>query len=1360
MNFEILSCCLSEFLAKLCRGDLSFLGQFVLLLFSFFIIFSVSAAGIVTVQASPAAPLSVSRFLPLGSTVSGRKGEVQPQSRQTELVSKQKSYTDSTPSKLQVRIRALADDLILRGQTGNQNLDADENLQRDIDSLIHSHSLGVTTISPSRSRIIEDENKFATSAPASGNLRNFGENASSFSKSPSIDYAEYNEMQKYPHISASKISDDFDPVTACRKTLLMLPKILREKGLEEEWVEANELSLYASLALQFSSIPVLRDRLEGQGYDFTAEKSVIENIVTMRFPKATERCRTDIATFMFDSNYDPEWGTYTPDEWHEHCDSIMIGSSWSGMQEVGAASRYYGVRIQLFTVSEHEVLERMIVPALGTDEESTEGLEMIRLIRLGNFFWSAKPIVSRNIQELGQDRRSEVKITSDDAGLEFSQQRSESPVVSNQPRIKSFGEDGNNVAEIEIHSHTHRLNDQLDDRIHFSINSKPDEELEPVVEHVSSQPLCETSNVTSKENSRPDLNLVSYINYRAEPMDFSNITSRVFNSKALTSPNTSVEKHSFLRKGRQKNRAKYVAGADQIPPISTDEAAAQSPRAGLLFRDQLPKLGTSDYNAKLKNIPSVVSKYWTAPAEAFNLTIGDRVHESEMDENGRGIFADIKTSKDGGTSSASTGFEDSSEFRTLRQVDHSTDILESNVERVLMEDFFKETIHLATPKAPQRSIGRDSQFALSTPYRLRATPPPPPSPSDPRSSSWISESKSRARRQRKSCGATSSYGLSAAVGTAETEIKAGKQSRLESSVTDSVVSPKESRSKTQSEDDRRQASKKDQVIPKPADESTGLVYVVKDLLQFVKNSEDRHAESLKFLFSRNSELAEAMAAILNQTGRVDQRSWTEERIALVERGLEAKLRELKMNETDNTQNLPRKQEPKESQLGNSNATAAQAASEAVAPANSQRISTSLDNGGEQEHRVRNNDQTSQANTASRFPQDSSPQEAKLSSQRQAEANTASRFPRDSSPREARLSSQRQADANTASRFPHDSSLREAKLSSQRQAEARLEEGLENHLVDSERSESSYEYPPQGTRRAHARRHDRAKPRDRESRGFDVQFPNSMWQSDYGDAPSVYFREQVAAWDRRLAAEISAAVPAVDAPERERWRDPRTRSDQFDFSLPWAPGAESWADNFNSMGMGAPGSGANSFGLRGGYAGQGREPWTEPWKDRSMGMGAPEFAMDTFGRTRNGGPFPPRGGFAPAADGLQRSELDYPLREEDEPSFPPLPPMFGRRPDDAEDHGSHSLTAKALRVGQEVEEARDRVERAREALAVVVEDAARKGEDAERLKAALDEIRLIRCVYFRPSSCGSGVCVRVRRACVRACVRVCVCTPFC
>jgi hypothetical protein len=48
------------------------------------------------------------------------------------------------------------------------------------------------------------------------------------------------------------------------------------------------------------------------------------------------------------------------------------------------------------------------------------------------------------------------------------------------------------------------------------------------------------------------------------------------------------------------------------------------------------------------------------------------------------------------------------------------------------------------------------------------------------------------------------------------------------------------------------------------------------------------------------------------------------------------------------------------------------------------------------------------------------------------------------------------------------------------------------------------------------------------------------------------------------------------------------------------------------------------------------------------------------------------------------------------------------------------------VDQDIQEARERVERARAALVEVVEDAARKGERAERLKAALDEIHRIRC----------------------------------
>jgi predicted house-cleaning NTP pyrophosphatase (Maf/HAM1 superfamily) len=276
-------------------------------------------------------------------------------------------------------------------------------------------------------------------------------------------------------------------------------------------------------------------------------------------------------------------------------------------------------------------------------------------------------------------------------------------------------------------------------------------------------------------------------------------------------------------------------------------------------------------------------------------------------------------------------------------------------------------------------------------------------------------------------------------------------------------------------------------------------------------------------------------------------------------------------------------------------------------------------------------------------------------------------------------------------------MSETKAALQRQAESKLEAGLENLLLESERSDSTNDRPELSSRSSR-HFHGPAGSRWKEdgSKDLNVHFPNSLWQNDFlGEKKSVYFREQCAAWDRRLTAEISAAIPTFEQGSVEYRHDAKIKRKDFDYSMPKAP----WDENYDFR-----------DGDKFGYEDQNvrrRELFRRPnyySGDRNHYDGSNMPGDNLELRSDNSYIFPPAASHG--ANPRFQAELRNPL-------------------DDVQDGRRQTLKQRTEQVGQDIEEARQRVESAREALAIVVEDAARKGEHAERLKAALDEIREIR-----------------------------------
>ena len=497
--------------------------------------------------------------------------------------------------------------------------------------------------------------------------------------------------------------DSEELMSKSRHSLRQLSDILESRGLREQWVDPSPSCLFGALVQQFNDMPMLRAELERRGYDFSSELSCVDNITTARFFFATERCREDVMSFLSEGK-DLEWrGSLSAD--NRHLEDKQAASAWPGLREVMVASRLFRLEIQLFIISEDEVIERVYKPNDQNSYRSNPN-ETIRLINCGSFFWSAIPDAAAQVPDSPSPRDRKVHSNPADffakepSGSRNKWQSEQSCMDSSARHTASNGRREMRDSTTPSDSRRQRLRDAK-----ILVQQQGDDQSKDAPPNITDVPLQLNSVVEEKpENS------ISYIDYRAAPMQFTNVSSRVFRTGSNHLTNFSRERHSFLRKGARQMKRATVEPAGLAMQENLDHDAdgqtnhtatglnlRDSPRAGILFRDQQANHSVMQYNAKLKDIPSIVSKYWTAPAEAFNLTASNSMIRSNRVESikvqGQGIFNDHRGMRNSWSSGAewagSDDFEDSSEFRTRRPREFSTDFIGSEVEQRLMEDFFQ-----------------------------------------------------------------------------------------------------------------------------------------------------------------------------------------------------------------------------------------------------------------------------------------------------------------------------------------------------------------------------------------------------------------------------------------------------------------------------------------------------------------------------------------------------------------------------------------------------------------------------------------------------------------------------------------------
>lgn len=172
-----------------------------------------------------------------------------------------------------------------------------------------------------------------------------------------------------------------------KNNLLELNKKLSELGLDQRPIGADGNCFYLALCDQLK-----RHNTNPYNYDFT-ECKVLG--ISGQYPIAAKKCRFDLVLHMARNSNDFRLG-YNPRQFAGYLQKMRRDSVWAGGQEIAAASDFYNVCIECYSVSNDGLNIELYRPR-QTESESEEewekrclDLKTLRLCLHGNHFWSTR----------------------------------------------------------------------------------------------------------------------------------------------------------------------------------------------------------------------------------------------------------------------------------------------------------------------------------------------------------------------------------------------------------------------------------------------------------------------------------------------------------------------------------------------------------------------------------------------------------------------------------------------------------------------------------------------------------------------------------------------------------------------------------------------------------------------------------------------------------------------------------------------------------------------------------------------------------------------------------------------------------
>jgi hypothetical protein len=491
-----------------------------------------------------------------------------------------------------------------------------------------------------------------------------------------------------------------------------LAERLERQNLNEKWVTPDGDSFFVSLSQQLALFPSIRQRLERDGYDFTVDRRTQMDDVQEEVPRASRRCRTDVAEYM---SRQPEQLVGIPDKHRSaYVDTIRRPGVWVGLREVEAAANLYGVEIVCFMVSPEGLQESRWTPPHKPDA-------VLRLVMCGSHFWSAI------LPNLEPQRDSQYDSIGSIQHTTYVDSASSSPRSPTQG-ASLLGVAANVVRNAEFPEKKNAEPQKQGERVTVSVGGGRKGQMQPSAQVQSNQ--YTNMQAPSAAETLPKT-------ATAAPMHAQDTQGRDRgDGDDATGESETRDEDKTKGKGEQMNDTREPGDNIRWIPSERGEARIiQTP--GGAGADQMT---FAEWQKKLRDIPSVIKGYWTdLPQEAE-----EGGAAGQPDQRNNETFAEERqaghSSSDSELLPPDDDYDSSDSFLAVESVRkymlprdapaQKDDDGSSQHEQDLMEEFFKETIQLTTPK-PAKVIGppaRKQPGAVEPP----APQPPPPPPREPR----------------------------------------------------------------------------------------------------------------------------------------------------------------------------------------------------------------------------------------------------------------------------------------------------------------------------------------------------------------------------------------------------------------------------------------------------------------------------------------------------------------------------------------------------------------------------------------------------------------------------------------------------
>lgn len=193
------------------------------------------------------------------------------------------------------------------------------------------------------------------------------------------------------------------------KHLKQLDEKLNELGLNQSPIGGDGNCFYLAMCDQLKRNDIIPDN-----YDFT--EGIVLGI-PRQYPLAAKRCRFDLVLHMARNSNDYRLG-YTRKQFGKYLQRMRLNAKWAGGQEIAAASDFYNVCIECFSVSSDGLnLETYFPRRIENESESEwesrcQNLKTLRLCLHGNHFWSTRSH-EENELEMEMDKEVSESIDSD-----------------------------------------------------------------------------------------------------------------------------------------------------------------------------------------------------------------------------------------------------------------------------------------------------------------------------------------------------------------------------------------------------------------------------------------------------------------------------------------------------------------------------------------------------------------------------------------------------------------------------------------------------------------------------------------------------------------------------------------------------------------------------------------------------------------------------------------------------------------------------------------------------------------------------------------------------------------------------------